>query len=104
MGPVSRGNMASLSNWEEARLREASLGGRQNLAGKEAGVAGWNHCKMRSRLGVGPGEFSSLLKGKGNHSCVSSQSIMQTDLFSKQSLVMVWRADWSGASLAWRVL
>lgn len=40
MGPVSRGNMASLSNWEEARLREASLGGRQNLAGKEAGVAG----------------------------------------------------------------
>lgn len=58
MGPVSRGNMASLSNWEEARKREASPGRRQSLPGEEAGEAGWNHttgCLLGRRRGRGGG-------------------------------------------------
>lgn len=109
-GPVSKGNMASLRNWEEARTREVSPGERQSLPGEKAEEAGWTQtagCLLGwGAGGVGGGGRVFILSEKEEKPllCFKPKHHVNRSVFSKLSLVTVWRADWNGARLASRDL
>lgn len=111
MGPVSRGNMASLSNWKRpGRERLLQEGGRACQArrlGSQGGTAPWDAFQVR-KGGVEVGGLGRVFILSEEEEklllCFKPEHDANRFVFSKLSLVTVWRADWSGARLASRDL